>query len=49
MSSRPEVLFVCMHNAIRSTHSISDPRLYLFGYGDWSGTASATLIGTASV
>ncbi|RCW38770.1 cation diffusion facilitator CzcD-associated flavoprotein CzcO [Halopolyspora algeriensis] len=27
------------------TRSIQEPRLYLLGYGDWTGPASATLIG----
>ncbi len=29
------------------THSIKEPRLWLIGYGDWTGYASATLIGVA--
>jgi putative flavoprotein involved in K+ transport len=29
------------------THSIKEPRLWLVGYGDWVGYASATLIGVA--
>lgn len=29
------------------TRSIDDPRLHLLAYGDWTGTASATLIGAA--
>ena len=29
------------------TRSIDEPRLHLLGYGDWTGTASATLIGAA--
>ena len=31
--------------AVKGTHSIQEPRLWLVGYGDWTGTASATLIG----
>ena len=27
------------------THAIKEPRLHLIGYGDWTGPASATLIG----
>ncbi|SFG86755.1 hypothetical protein SAMN03159297_01708 [Pseudomonas sp. NFACC45] len=27
------------------THSIQEPRLWLVGYGEWTGAASATLIG----
>lgn len=27
------------------TRSVDEPRLYLVGYGDWTGFASATLIG----
>ncbi len=27
------------------TRSVEEPRLHLLGYGDWTGTASATLIG----
>jgi cation diffusion facilitator CzcD-associated flavoprotein CzcO len=29
------------------TWSIDEPRLHLLGYGDWTGTASATVIGAA--
>lgn len=29
------------------TRSIEEPRLHLLGYGDWTGSASATLIGAA--
>lgn len=28
------------------TRSADEPRLHLLGYGDWTGFASATLIGT---
>ncbi|MGW7680772.1 ArsO family NAD(P)H-dependent flavin-containing monooxygenase [Kribbella sp. NPDC054772] len=28
-----------------ATHAIKEPRLHLIGYGDWTGPASATLIG----
>ena len=31
--------------AVRGTRSIREPRLWLVGYGDWTGYASATLIG----
>ncbi|MEH0929775.1 ArsO family NAD(P)H-dependent flavin-containing monooxygenase [Micromonospora sp. CPCC 205558] len=27
------------------TRSVDEPRLYLLGYGDWTGSASATLVG----
>jgi putative flavoprotein involved in K+ transport len=27
------------------TQSVKDPRIHLVGYGDWTGPASATLIG----
>lgn len=27
------------------TQALADPRLHLLGYGDWTGTASATLVG----
>ena len=27
--------------------SVDEPRLHLLGYGDWTGTASATIIGAA--
>ena len=27
--------------------AVDEPRLHLLGYGDWTGTASATLIGAA--
>lgn len=30
---------------LRGTHSLAEPRLWLVGYGDWTGFASATLIG----
>ena len=30
--------------AVRGTRSIAEPRLWLVGYGDWTGYASATLI-----
>ncbi|MDX3771684.1 MULTISPECIES: ArsO family NAD(P)H-dependent flavin-containing monooxygenase [unclassified Streptomyces] len=31
--------------ATDGTRAVSEPRLYLLGYGDWTGPASATLIG----
>ncbi|MES4909061.1 MULTISPECIES: ArsO family NAD(P)H-dependent flavin-containing monooxygenase [unclassified Streptomyces] len=33
------------HIAIDGTRAIGEPRLHLLGYGDWTGPASATLIG----
>ncbi|WAG76862.1 ArsO family NAD(P)H-dependent flavin-containing monooxygenase [Metapseudomonas furukawaii] len=33
--------------AVAGTHSIAEPRLWLVGYGEWTGSASATLIGVA--
>jgi cation diffusion facilitator CzcD-associated flavoprotein CzcO len=30
---------------IRGTHSTAEPRLWLVGYGEWTGYASATIIG----
>jgi len=30
---------------VRGTHSVREPRLWLVGYGEWTGYASATLIG----
>ncbi|WP_306369884.1 ArsO family NAD(P)H-dependent flavin-containing monooxygenase [Nocardiopsis sp. CC223A] len=30
---------------VAGTRSLAEPRLHLLGYGDWTGTASATLIG----
>jgi putative flavoprotein involved in K+ transport len=30
---------------VKGTHSIKEPRLWLVGYGNWTGFASATLIG----
>ncbi|MFH9861324.1 ArsO family NAD(P)H-dependent flavin-containing monooxygenase [Streptomyces sp. NPDC017202] len=33
------------HIATRGTRCLEDPRLHLLGYGDWTGPASATLIG----
>jgi hypothetical protein len=43
-----ESLGVCSADgrvAVKGTHSIQEPRLWLVGYGDWTGAASATLIG----
>lgn len=43
-----ETLGVCTGEgrvAVDGTHSIEEPRLWLVGYGDWTGAASATLIG----
>ncbi|MCU7369697.1 ArsO family NAD(P)H-dependent flavin-containing monooxygenase [Paucibacter sp. O1-1] len=31
--------------AVNGTRSIAEPRLWLLGYGDWVGAASATLVG----
>lgn len=31
--------------AVRGTRSVREPRVWLVGYGDWTGYASATLIG----
>jgi len=31
--------------AVRGTRAAAEPRLWLVGYGDWTGFASATLIG----
>jgi cation diffusion facilitator CzcD-associated flavoprotein CzcO len=31
--------------AVRGTRAVHEPRLWLVGYGDWTGFASATLIG----
>jgi hypothetical protein len=31
--------------SVRGTRSVREPRLWLVGYGDWTGYASATLIG----
>lgn len=33
------------HVATQGTRALSDPRIHLLGYGDWTGPASATLIG----
>ncbi|MGM9380153.1 ArsO family NAD(P)H-dependent flavin-containing monooxygenase [Streptomyces antibioticus] len=33
------------HIAVQGTRAVDEPRLYLLGYGDWVGPASATLIG----
>ncbi|WP_157254503.1 FAD-dependent oxidoreductase [Nonomuraea typhae] len=32
---------------VRGTQAIGEPRLHLLGYGDWTGHASATLIGAS--
>lgn len=31
--------------AVEGTRSVDEPHLYLLGYGDWTGPASATLVG----
>ncbi len=31
--------------AVQGTRSLREPRLWLVGYGEWTGYASATLIG----
>lgn len=33
------------HLAVQGTRAAGEPRLHLVGYGDWTGPASATLIG----
>jgi len=33
------------HIEVRGTRAVREPRLWLVGYGDWTGYASATLIG----
>lgn len=33
------------HIPVAGTRSVDEPRLHLLGYGDWTGPASATLIG----
>ncbi|MEU0119910.1 ArsO family NAD(P)H-dependent flavin-containing monooxygenase [Streptomyces bobili] len=33
------------HIAVEGTRALQEPRLHLLGYGDWTGPASATLIG----
>jgi putative flavoprotein involved in K+ transport len=33
------------HIAAAGTRAVDEPRLHLLGYGDWTGPASATLIG----
>lgn len=33
------------HIATEGTRAVDEPRLHLLGYGDWTGPASATLIG----
>lgn len=53
MSAPIKVLFVCVANVVNSqgrvdvhdNRSSIEPRLWLVGYGDWTGLASATLIG----
>jgi hypothetical protein len=30
---------------VQGTRSVQEPRLWLVGYGEWTGSASATLIG----
>ncbi len=32
--------------ALEGTRAVAEPRLFLLGYGDWTGSASATLIGS---
>jgi hypothetical protein len=31
--------------AVEGTRAVKEPALHLLGYGDWTGPASATLIG----
>lgn len=31
--------------ALRGTRSAREPRLWLLGYGEWTGEASATILG----
>lgn len=31
--------------AVRGTRAVAEPRLWLLGYGDWTGDASATILG----
>lgn len=33
--------------AVEGTRALAEPRLHLLGYGDWTGAASATIIGAA--
>jgi putative flavoprotein involved in K+ transport len=33
------------HVALQGTRSVAEPRLWLVGYGEWTGYASATIIG----
>jgi len=33
------------HVAVNGTRAIREPRLWLVGYGEWTGFASATIIG----
>ncbi|MEV0584386.1 ArsO family NAD(P)H-dependent flavin-containing monooxygenase [Nonomuraea sp. NPDC050310] len=35
------------HIPVHGTRAVGEPRLHLLGYGDWTGAASATLIGAA--
>jgi len=30
---------------VRGTHAVREPRLWLVGYGEWTGFASATILG----
>lgn len=31
--------------AVKGTRAVKEPRLWLLGYGDWTGSASATILG----
>lgn len=33
------------HIAVNSTHAVREPQLWLVGYGEWTGFASATILG----
>jgi hypothetical protein len=33
------------HVALQGTRSVAEPRLWLVGYGEWTGYASATILG----
>ncbi|MFJ4423424.1 ArsO family NAD(P)H-dependent flavin-containing monooxygenase [Streptomyces bobili] len=41
---RGRIALDAMHS-VAGTRSVAEPRLHLLGYGDWTGPASATLIG----
>jgi cation diffusion facilitator CzcD-associated flavoprotein CzcO len=45
VSAEPALAKAAGHVAVEGTRSVAEPRLWLVGYGSWTGFASATLVG----